>query len=93
VSGANRIEQGIDIGAIRLVATQIRFHIPHREQRHAVSMTLCDATPMVRRPARFHHHVCRWVLSEEASELSAIQAAPLAHLPATVSDADFEHGR
>jgi hypothetical protein len=71
VPGAHRIEERIDVRPIRLVAPQVRLHIPHREQRHAVPVALRDPPPMMCRAAGFHHHVSRGVFGEKAGRTAA----------------------
>jgi hypothetical protein len=81
-----------DIGPIRLVAAQVRFHISDGQQGHAMPVALRHAAPMMRRPAGFHHDVTRRLVGQKAPELLSIEPSPFDQPPLPIGDPEFKYG-
>lgn len=90
-AGAHRIQEGVDVGPIRLVAAQVRFHLPDGQQGHAMPVTLRDAAPMMGSATGFHHDVTRRLVRQKAPELLSIEPPPFDQPPLPIGDSHFKY--
>jgi len=87
----DRLEDGLDVRTIRLVAADIRPYVGRRHQAHGMPMLLRNPAPVVGRATRFHDDVRRRCRREEPGKLPPIEAVSRREAPVRIGHRDFEH--
>ena len=59
LAGAHRFQQGVGVGAVGLIPTDVGSHVGRRQQRDRMAVRLRPAPPVVGRATRLHHDMRR----------------------------------
>jgi len=87
---AERLEQSVDVRAVRLVPDHVGSDVLGREKNDHVAHLLDTASPVVRRTARFHHHRRRGKLGHERQEAIPPWTLPPDHATGPIRNPDLE---
>src|SRR5688572_27984963 len=84
------LEDALGIGAVGLVATDVRADVVRRKEYHPVAEGLQFPSPMLGRAARLHYHGGLRLLSHEGKELRSLRPLPPYDVARPVGDRDLE---
>src|SRR5207244_1494033 len=89
---AARFQDPFGVGAIGLVASDVRSDVMRRKKHHAVAELVNLAGPVMGGSAGFHDHGRRWLLGHEGQELVSPRAFPANDVAGSLRDRYLEHG-
>jgi hypothetical protein len=85
------LEEPLRVGAVGLVAPQVRSHIVRRNEPYGVPEWLKLPRPIVRGPAGLHEDGCPWPLSEELEEAIAREPVFFVDAARLMRNGDLKH--
>jgi hypothetical protein len=91
LSAAHGFKQRLGIRPVRLVPADVGAHVLGRQPRHVMAVRPRDTSPVVRRAARLHHDVYRWVGRDEPFELRPSQPLASNQSPGRIGERELEH--
>ena len=84
------LEYALGVGAVGLVAANVRTDVMRWKQEHGVAERLDPTAPVVRGTARLHHHGRAGLLGEEGQEFVAAETLATRDSSRSIGDGDFE---